>query len=275
MTVRETKQDSPVDLPQSAGDTAEHKRRFASWLEMLRNGVASLEDVTGVLQDCLAKTGDAAFFLEAPDRVRSALLREFRRFRKTGDFEVIYAHVGGGRDLSAQALAAINALIRAGLLHPDAARIETPRPLFSGLEHIEEGQELMALASNDQGPVSAQLMSVGIVPVGAYEYPQMASLSIRIEKSRREFQSQGDGFYKDLPVRSAVAHLLLRRCLAGISFHPSFSLEYLVSLAIEPVRRGRRTGFELSLDFGLFEGEAFCESIALASIDPLSCAEPT
>jgi hypothetical protein len=255
----------------TANTSGEHRQLFHTWIEMWRNDSCHHSDATAIVQRCLAETGDPAYFIEAPPKIKADLLRDLRRFRKTGNYRVSYAHTPYSKDLSGEARAAISTLIRAGLVPETFAEVAPVRALFSGLEHVKGGSQLLELVACDHSLLSAKLISLGSHVASAYEMSQLAKVCIRVDRHVREYKN--NEFYVDTPIRSCVADFSLHSPM-GFYFSPCFRLDYIASFEVAPFQRKGASGYEITLDFGDFDGAMSCREITLDRLEALELRPP-
>jgi hypothetical protein len=253
------------------GSSAEHKQLFGTWIEMWRNDACHHREVAAIVQRCLAETGDATYFIEAPPKIRADLLRNLRRFRKTGTYRVSFTHSPYSKDLSSEARAAISTLIRAGLVPDTFAEVAKARALFSGLDHVEGGSRLIELVACDHSLLSAKLISLGSHVRNAHEMSQLAKICIRVDRHVREYKD--NDFFVDTPTRSCVADFSLHEP-GPFYFSPCFSLEYIESFEVTPSQWQRVSGYEITLDFGHFDGSIICREISLERLEALEICPP-
>ena len=230
---------------------------------MWRQDIAHRGDVAHVLKQCLAETGDVTLFLSAPPEIQEELLETLRNFKKSGVSEICISHTALHKDVSAEALAAIEVLIKASVLDPDAAAISPKRPFFIGTKHLRNGEELAISIPVDPGLVAAKLVGIGTPyssPMGA---PRSAKISVQFEFYEREAKS--DNFFELNPTRSCVAHLEVQGLVSHV--FTELASDYIASISIEPAKLGRRLGFNIALDFHVSQGALFCESISLCSLE--------
>lgn len=93
-------------------------------------------DLASIVLESLASTGSPALFLEVENEVRRLVLRDLRRFKRTGERELCYPHADRYQDGRGSARVAIATLFNAGLVSQSMTRIALPQQIFSGLELI-------------------------------------------------------------------------------------------------------------------------------------------
>ena len=245
------------------------RKSLEAWVEMWREEVAHKGDVAYVLQQCLAKTGDASLFQSSPIAIQEELLETLRRFKDVGISEICIPHSALYKDVSAEALAAINTLVRADVLSPDAATIAQRRPFFVGAEYLVNGAALTTTIPSDPGLVSAKLVGISTPPSVPMGFPQIARLSVQFEFYERE--AKDDAFFALNPTRSCVAHLETRGSMDRV-FTELAASDYIASISIALAKRGRRSGFNVLVDFHATQGTLFCETISLEALEWLEVA---
>lgn len=240
-----------------------------TWLDMWHEGTAHKGDVAYALQQCLAETGESSYFQDSPAEIQEALLETFRRFKEFGVSEICIPQSGMHKDVSSQVLAAIEVLVEASLLGPDAKEITQRKQFFVGADYLANGEALLREIPADPGLLSAKVVGLSVPPSSPMGIPLTANLSIQFEVCRRE--AKDEGFYKLIPTRSWVANFEIRGSMSQV-FRELAAYDYLASISIEPAKRGRRSGINLLLDDHVTQGRLFCESISLHSLEWLEIA---
>ncbi|MFZ6712758.1 hypothetical protein [Undibacterium sp. TC9W] len=61
-----------------------HQERMNYWLDLWERGEAILCNLISLCEECIAKTGQASFFSNAPLEVKQGILEDIQRFQKHG-----------------------------------------------------------------------------------------------------------------------------------------------------------------------------------------------
>lgn len=252
------------------------EEKFAAWVEMWRKDIVHVGDVSHVLRSCIADSGRAAMFLAAPQEVRQSLLETFESVKASGEHRVSVPGSGLSWDSLPETLTAIRVLVDAGLLDASAAELATPAPFFIGLEHLQGDaalvDEFTRLASHEHELISAGVFSLSIPPF-RYFGASEALLGMQLEINKREPEPDGRCYTLE-PTERAIAHFEIIQPESDVISALAAASSHIRTIRLQPTRRRRRTGFDLSMDWREPAAEILCQGLRLTSLEAVPVPPP-
>jgi hypothetical protein len=237
--------------------------------------VLSPEDTHGALAstviESLAGTGSPALFLEVEEQVRQLVLRDLRRFKRTGQRELCYPHAGRYQDGRGAARAAIATLFHADLVSESMTRIAVPQPMFSGMELIGGVHALLERLPLDQTLLDVELVALAQIVPNPRAHAQQWSMSLLItEHERHDIDEE---FYERIPVRSCIATFALHKHVT-LLFWPRFGFGQVLRMRVIEQQRSRgRTARQVKHTM-VDKGRLYCDAMELLRMEEIDCTLP-
>lgn len=215
-------------------------------------------------------------FLAAPPEVQQRLLETFENIKASGEHRISVPGSGLSWDSLPETLTAIRVLVDAGLLDASAAELATPLPFFMGLEHLQGHaallDEFIRLASHEHELIAAGIFALSIPPFRYFGAPQ-ALIGMQLEISRRQFQPDGRCYMLE-PIERAIAHFEIDQPEGGVISALGAGSSHIRTIRLQPTRRRRRTGFDLSMDWREPPAEILCQGLRLSAIESVPVPPP-
>jgi hypothetical protein len=248
-------------------DDCREAREFCAAYELHRDDAHSR--LASIVFESLASTGSAALFMEVEDEVRRIILRDLRRYKRTGQRTLIYPHANRHEDGRSKARAAIVTLAAAQLVPQSMTRIAVPVRKFIGLDRIRGTEPLNERLQCDDEMLDVELVALAQDVPNPRSYPQSWTMSLLITEHRR-FDID-ERFYERIPVRSCIATFRMHKSVA-LYFWPRFNFGFIdrVRVSQEVHRRGQ-TALQIKLEMH-GKGRLYCRDMELLRLEEISCA---
>lgn len=219
-----------------------------------------------IVLESLAVTGNVTLFANSDDGLQRTVLRDLRRFRRTGECVWVSPHSGIYTDGRPRCRAAISALTAAGLLPPFMTHIADPLPRFSGLTFIRGTEQLVERVSCDQDLLDVELVALAQDVPNPLGHPNHWSVALQmIEYERHNIDRDR---YQRVAVRSCIATFAMRNSVS-VYFWPRFSFGYVNHFRVKRVESGRgKTRLDIKLHMHS-KGRLSCDDMELLRLEEI------
>jgi hypothetical protein len=242
-------------------------REFCATYDMHPDNAHS--DLASIVLESLATTGSEALFMEVEDEVRRMILRDLRRYKRTGQRTLIYPHANKYEDGRLKARAAISTLAAAQLVPQSMTRIAVPARKFMGLDWIRGTEPLNERLKCDDEMLDVELVALAQDVPNPLAYPQSWTMSLLITEHQR--CDIDERFYERIAIRSCVATFRMHKSVI-LYFWPRFNFGFVDRIrVIQEVRRRGQTALQIKLDMH-GKGRLYCRDMELLRLEEISCA---
>lgn len=225
--------------------------------------------LASIVLDSLASTHSEKLFMEVEDEVRRMILRDLRRYRRTGKRTLIYPHANKYEDGRSKARAALATLAAAQLVPQSMTRIAAPARKFIGLDRIRGTEPLIERIKCDDEMLDVELVALAQDVPNPRAYPQSWTMSLLITEHQR--CDIDERFYERIPVCSCIATFRMHKSVI-LYFWPRFSFGFVdrVRVSQEAHSRGQ-TALQIKLDMH-GKGRIYCRDMELLRLEEIDCA---
>lgn len=248
----------------------EYRQKCQEYRELFTNNgfLPNSAELACIVLESLAFARSTELYFEVDEEVRRMVLRDLRRFKRTGKRELIFVHANRYKDGRAEAQAAIATLAAKGLVPQSMTQPCKPAPLFVGLEKINGGQPLIERLTCDDSLLNVELVGIAQKVPNPIAYPHSWTMSLHITEHERH--QTDEIYYERRAVRSCVATLSLNDRIS-MYFWPSFRFGYLSYLHIRQESRPRgQTALSIKLGLSGEKGRIYCRDLELIGLEEIN-----
>lgn len=242
-----------------------YQEQMSYWLDLWKKGEAILFNLVSLCEECIAKTGQASFFSNAPVEVQQGILEDIQDFRKHGSRVVFVMGTNFYTDKSKEIEKVIEVLVNGNLIEKE---VTLPIPLQDGIEGVRyvHGGELL----QDILDYSPNLYDCSFTEFSIKQYnPQIgkyfAEFSILLEHFVRDYLD--DEKFNRKVVAQWSASFILKNANLQITELKKTSRS---AMSVSKKRVGLRDYFEVQLnDFFGHSAIFLCSEIQLVKLERL------
>ncbi len=246
-----------------------YQEQMSYWLNLWKKGEAILWSLVSLCEECIAKTGQASFFSNAPVEVQEGILEDIQQFRKHGSWVFFVARTDFYVDKSKEMEKIIEVLEAGNLIEKEVIH---PVPFPNGIEgitYIHGGELLQDILGYSPNLSDSSFTEFSIKQYNPHIGKYFAEFSILLEHFVRDYLDE-EKFNRKVVAQWSASFILKNANLQIKELQKTSP----PAMSVSKKRVGLREYFEVQLNDFFGQSAIFrCTEIQLVKLEHLEISD--